>query len=270
LLPLLDAAHARRPRPAIACSVRDILVGKSDPRRLRETVDIVKRYFDRILVHGDPRLVEFGATFAAADEIAERIGYTGYVVIPPAQTTDSLAGQGEVLVSAGGGAVGAPLLRAALAARPLTTLASAPWRVLTGHNLSEADFGALRATADSGITVERFRPDFQARLHSCRLSVSQAGYNTVMEILSAGARAVVVPFAEGGESEQPLRAELLSRRGLLTVVHPDRLNAASLAAAINHAAGRPAPHPSGIDMAGAENTAKAVADLLSATPHAAN
>lgn len=262
LLPLLDAARRRCPRPIIACSVRDILVGKNDPRRLAEVVDIVRRYFDRVLVHGDPRLIEFGTTFTAADEITDRLTYTGYVVTPARARAASSAGQGEVLVSAGGGAVGGPLLRTALAARALTSLATAPWRLITGHNLPDEIFAELRAAAPAGVTVERFRPDFQACLRNCRLSVSQAGYNTVMEILAAGTRAVVVPFAEGGESEQPLRARLLAERGLLTVADPSHLDPRTLADAIDQVMQQPVPILDGIAMDGARRTARAIAELL--------
>jgi predicted glycosyltransferase len=261
LLPLLEAAAGRRPRPAILCSVRDILVGKNDPQRTAEVVDIVRQYFDTVLVHGDPELIGFGATFAAADRIADRLRYTGYVVgdaLPAARA----AQKGEILISAGGGAVGGPLLRAAVGARRLTRVAQQPWRIVTGLNLPDSEFAALRsALADSDVVLERFRSDFQGLLQGCRLSVSQAGYNTVMELLAAGTRAVVVPFADGGETEQPVRARLLAERGLLTVVEPDGLTPQSLAAAIDAADQAPRPTVS-FKMSGTDGTAGAVIETI--------
>src|SRR5215468_144180 len=106
--PLLEAAAAQRPGPAVLCSVRDILVSKSDPQRTAEIVDIIRRHFDLVLVHGDPRLIEFGATFAGADAIATQLRYTGYVIGEAPPIADNPVGTGEILVSAGGGAVGAP------------------------------------------------------------------------------------------------------------------------------------------------------------------
>jgi predicted glycosyltransferase len=170
------------------------------------------------------------------------------------------------VVSAGGGAVGAPLLRAAIAARPLTGVADQPWRLIAGPNLPEADFQALAATAGSNVSLERFRADFQTLLRNCRLSVSQAGYNTVMELLAAGARAVVVPFAEGGETEQPVRARLLADRGLLTVVAPETLTPASLAAGID-AADRGARPAVSFDMSGADGTARAIIGAIERQKH---
>jgi len=266
LRPLLDAAAARRPRPIILCSVRDILVSRNDPQRTAEIVDIIRRRFDLVLVHGDPRLIEFGATFAAADEIAAQLRYTGYVVGESPAISSGRTGAGEILVSAGGGAVGAPLLRAAIGARPLTRVADQPWRLITGPNLPEQDFLKLTASASANVTIERFRGDFQTLLRNCRLSVSQAGYNTVMELLTAGTRAVVVPFAEGGETEQPVRARLLADRGLLTVVAPETLTAESLAAGID-AADCSARPTAALNMAGADGTAHAIIDAIEQQRH---
>jgi predicted glycosyltransferase len=233
LLPLLEAAAQRRDRPLIACSVRDILVDKGRPDRVAEAVEIVRQRIDLVLVHGDPRLVTFDRTFAGAPAIADRLRYTGYVVERPVAAAPADRMRGEILVSAGGGAVGAPLLTAALAARPLSRFRDRPWRLITGRNLPDGDAEILRRAAAPDISVETFRPDFTSLLQSCLLSVSQGGYNTVMELIAARCPAVIVPFAEGAESEQSLRAALLAERGVLGVLAPTELTAQNLAAAID-------------------------------------
>jgi len=232
LEPLLDRALARRPRPVTACSVRDIVVRKDDPARHARVAEVVRRRFDLVLVHGDPRLVPFEASFPAAGRIADRIRYTGYVAPPESEAEPpSDDGCGEVIVSVGGGAVGAGLLRTALAARPLSPLADAPWRLLCGPDLPAGTAEELRAAAPAGVTVEPARPDFPALLRRCRLSISQAGYNTVMDVLAAGCPAVLVPFAAGAETEQTDRARLLADRGLAHMVAEHDLSPAGLARA---------------------------------------
>jgi len=258
LLPLLDAARARGVPTAV--SLRDILVAKNRPDRVSETVARVKSRIDRVLVHGDPRLVGLEATFPAAAEIAGQLVYTGYVADPAAPVPDGGEGE-EILVSAGGGAVGGPLLRAALAARPLTSVAGAPWRLIAGPNLPEAELAELRAAAPEGVAIERFRQDFPTLLARSRLSISQAGYNTVMDILAVGARSLVLPFAEGAESEQGLRARLLAERGLLSVVDPPA-EPARLAAAIDAALARPRPRPKAFNLDGAAQTARHLARMI--------
>jgi predicted glycosyltransferase len=270
LLPLLDAATgaARRPfagaarRPAIACSVRDVLGAQKSEARQAETLALVERYFDRVLVHGDPRVIAFDRTFSGAGRMASKIEYTGYVV-DAAQPSDSNAGKDEVIVSAGGGAVGVALLEAAIRAKPLTALRERKWRVLAGNNLPLADFQKLAALAagGTGIELERSRPDFTALLANCALSVSQAGYNTLMETIRAGARAVVVPFAGGHETEQTLRARCFAERGLLELVEESALTPATLAAAVDRAACKPAAVPGGIDLEGAQRSAASIMQM---------
>jgi len=247
LLPLLEVAKGKA---LIVCSVRDLLQPR--PAREGEVLECFEHYFDHLLVHGDPRVAGFERSFQNAALLRERVHYTGYVAEGIPQD-ESNAGSGEVLVSAGGGAVGARLLDAALQARPLCALRAKTWRILAGLNFQGLE--ALQARAGDGVVVERFRNDFTLRLRNCVLSVSQAGYNTVVETLQARARAVLVPFAAGGEVEQTARARLLEERGLVQVVEEAQLSPATLAAAIDRAAAAPRPAPGAVDLGGAQASA---------------
>jgi len=106
--------------------------------------------------------------------------------------------------------------------------------------------------------VERSRSDFPALLRSSSLSVSQAGYNTLMEVLDARARAVVVPFSGAAETEQALRAGALAERGRVEVVTEEDLSPESLAAAVDRAMRRPAPEELNIALNGAQRSAALV------------
>ena len=204
-------------------------------------------------MHGDPSLIALEASFARASEIADRLIYTGYVTAPQAPIdAEETAGVGEVLVSAGGGAVGGALLRAALGARRLGCLADARWRLLAGPNLPAKEFAALHAICRTAYIVERYRSDFSQMLRRCRVSVSQAGYNTVLEVIAAGVPSVLVPFAEMQETEQTLRAERLAACGVVEMLAPTALSPERLGDAIERAVAR---HParSKLDMGGAQS-----------------
>ncbi len=243
LIPLLEAARQRRPQPFVVSSIRDVLNPQSEPEKTTWILDTARRYLDKVLVHGDSTFLTLEHSFPEASEIAELLDYTGYIAPPAPAGCGKGEGSGEVLVSTGGGAVAGPLIAAALEARALSPLAEIPWRILAGQNLPDADFARFRSKAPPGILVERARPDFTALLARCRLSISQAGYNTVMDLLAAGRPALVVPFAAGDEREQGLRAEALAARGLLTLVEETGLDGARLAAGVARALATPKPGP---------------------------
>jgi predicted glycosyltransferase len=263
LEPLIAAARARRPRALVLCSLRDIVVAPEDAKRRHEIVARVRAEFDAVLVHGDPKLIPLEASFSLAPEIADRLVYTGYVapLDPPYEDAAAAPGAAEVLVSAGGGAVGGELLRAALAARRQGCLAATGWRFLTGPNLPAAELAVLTAELPKGVAVERYRADFPRLLRRCRVSVSQAGYNTVLDILAAGIPAVLVPFAEMAETEQTLRAERLAACGVVEMVASAELAPDRLVAAIERALVR-RPATLAVDTTGARRTALAIGDML--------
>ena len=173
-------------------------------------------------------------------------------------------------MSAGGGAFGAALLETALRARPRTALAARVWRVRAGVDPAPERIEALRAlAARSGggrVIVEPNQPDFRARLRRCLLSVSQAGYNTLLETLQAKARAVMVPYVGRKETEQTLRARLLAERGAIDLVEEAALAPDTLAAAIDHAVQRPRGPAVAIDMNGAQRSAALLAQWTAALP----
>jgi predicted glycosyltransferase len=260
LVRLLEVAAAFRPKPWILGSVRDILVEKSGHERYAWMRDMVLTHYDRILVHTDPRLVPFGLTFPHVESIASRLVNTGYITSFAAPARFN--GQPEVIVSTGGGRVGAKLLQSAIGARPHTRLAKAPWRLIAGINANANGFEALRAELPKGISIDHYRRDFPALLANSLLSVSQAGYNTVVEALRFGRRMVLVPFETATETEQRVRAERLGSLGLAQTVREATLTPSGLAKAIDAALELPEPKPAAFDLDGMARTVQLVRELV--------
>ena len=123
---------------------------------------------------------------------------------------------------------------------------------------------ALAAELGPKVIVEMDRPDFSILLSNAALSISQGGYNTVMEILEAGVGSVVVPYAEGNETEQTLRAQQLALATNLEVLSEAALSPQSLANAIDRALKNPAPHNTALNTDGANSSATMVASWAKA------
>lgn len=271
LLPLLKAARAMRRRghgPRVVCSLRDILVAARPDQQHHDdrAAWICRRWFDAVLVHADPRLARLEETFRPRRPLATPVHYTGFVV--PERNRAGFAHRpgprAPILVSAGGGIVGAPLFRAALDAHALLPRATRPrLEIVAGPFLPEADWVALRAAAAGrdDVDVLRVVPDLAGRMSTAAASLSQCGYNTAMDIVAAGVPALVVPYAEGREDEQRNRAVRMAALGLLRNLDPQRLDAATLAAELQLTL-QFRPRANGLDIDGATRTAAMLGSLL--------
>ncbi len=250
LHPLLQAA---RGRARLVASVRDILQARAKPGRDDETVQVVRDHYACVLVHGDPAFAALQDTFPLAGQIADRVVHTGLVTPePPVPSAERF----DVVVSAGGGAVAGALVRAALGAAELRP---GRWLVITGPNMPETAYAALQAP---GVQISRFRTDFAGLLASAKVSVSQAGYNTVGDLLVAGTRAVLVPYAAGHETEQTERAQRLAAAGRAIVVAEADLTPVDLALAIDAAEQGPDPATLPLPMTdGARRSAEVIAAM---------
>lgn len=229
LLELCRALHEQQPRPLIACSIRDILQRGRKPERVAETVEHVHRWLDHVLVHADPEFISLEQSFERYNEIESKVVYTGFVSQTHSRFSDwQGAESNEVLVSAGGGAGGQLLYQLCLDAARLTQ-GELSWRILVGAGLDDMTMDKLKARAPQDVTVERARSDFPKLLRGCAVSISQAGYNTTMDLVSCGCPAIVIPFEEGGETEQRDRALRLDELGIAKSVRLKGLSPDGLA-----------------------------------------
>jgi predicted glycosyltransferase len=122
--------------------------------------------------------------------------------------------------------------------------------------MPEETYNSLQtlAAASGNVRLSRYTPDLAAVLKRAELSVSMGGYNTVMDILSAGVRALVYPVTSNGDQEQSVRAEKLARMGVLDLIGPEELAPEKLAQKLG-AALRNEPTRLALNRGGAANSA---------------
>jgi predicted glycosyltransferase len=260
LLALLEACRQMPTRPFVACSIRDILQPAAKPGRTRETLATLAAFFDLVLAHGDPAFVALDASFPDAGRLPCTLAYTGLVAGPPPPAP---AERFDVVVSAGGGAAMGRLALTALEARPGSALDDARWCVVTGPNAPPETVAGLERRLRAGDALARFRADLPSLLAHARLSVSQAGYNTVGDLLHGDAAMVLVPFAHGAEREQSIRAGRLAERGYAAAVPESSLSREALREAMAAALTLPR-RPSFLRLDGATATAAILDARLSA------
>lgn len=266
LLPLLEAASANRPKPVIVASIRDVLVAKRQKKKEQWMAETARRFYDRVIIHGDPSLITLDQTFPFVEQLDNLLFYSGYIAPMDEGAKPPIAGRSnDIVVSAGGGAVAGSLYSAALSAIEPARIEASRWRFLVGPDMPQGERQqaiARASTMTANVMIEPAAPDLAACLADARLSISQAGYNTIMDILRSGIRALVVPFAAGGESEQTIRARALAERGRLNWLdEKDAGSPTRFAKAIRTALDQPEPDPVPLAMNGAEKAADHIVNL---------
>jgi predicted glycosyltransferase len=250
LMALLGEARREASRPKIVSSVRDVLQRPRKDARATAMVERARALYDAVIVHGDPGVLRLEQSFAEAAAIADRCVYTGYICAEMPHRTEM---RREILVSTGGGAAGGALIAAALAARPYCT-SRGPWTLVTGP------LTQVPAPVD-GVTMLKSLPDFRARLANAAVSISQAGYNTLIESVKARTPSIVVPFETEREQEQLKRARAFVELGLVRMLRARDLDPKALARMIDATADS-VPPTARVDFDGALGTVRAIKSVL--------
>ena len=211
--------------------------------------DVLETVYDRILVYGERDVYDVAREYGFSPRVAAKTCHVGYLRKHrgqrPREAVHAELGLRShrllVVVTAGGGEDGFHLLRAALEAiRRAPRASSFDCLLVAGPLMPAAERCRLRELA-AGVPSARL-VDFVPSLADCIAAadgvVSMGGYNTISEILSFERPALVVPRV-APRREQLIRAELLSRRGLVRVLHPAELTPGRLLAEMTELLERP-------------------------------
>jgi len=266
ILPLLQAA--RETRALVVCSLRDILVSREDNEEFNDrAASWANEFFDVVLIHSDPSFARFEESFHSNVPLQVPVKYTGFVVPVSAPAAPQESKRKRIVVSAGGGIAGEPLLRTAIEALDyLQDDRSVEMKVIAGPFLSDESWRALRSLAHgrNRLRLVRQVSDLCSELCGAAVSISQAGYNTCLDVLRARVPAILVPFAKEGEDEQRKRASRLQDLGAVRMLEQNELTPARLAAEIRESMKSKFATPA-LDLNGAENAAALIQSMTAMT-----
>ena len=268
ILPLLHAARAKETRALVVCSLRDILVSRSGNQQEHDdrAAAWANEFFDVVLIHSDPSFARFEESFHSNVPLQVPIKYTGFVVPTSAPASTLEIRPKRIVVSAGGGIAGEPLLRLAIEAHEyLQEDPEIEMKVIAGPFLSEESWRALRVLARNRKQLRLVRqvPDLCGELGGAAVSISQAGYNTCLDVLRAKVPSILIPFAKEDEDEQRRRALRLQDLGAVKVIEQKDLTAEQLAAEIRPLMNSRLTTPA-LDLNGAENSATLIESMTAA------
>jgi predicted glycosyltransferase len=186
--------------------------------RNRGLFDRIPEYFDRVLVYGQPDLLDPVHEYRFPEPLARITSYCGYIVSPAdkvGSVVQPYAARPRVLATAGDGDEGFAVLEAFVRAA-----ADSSWQatVVAGSHCPQDQRALLRAhAAEAGVTYRRFVPGLPSEFGSLDALVCTGGYNTLAEAAAGGVPTVCIPRADPSE-DQLIRARAFESRGLLRVL----------------------------------------------------
>ena len=267
LVPLIE--RARFYGAKIVCSLRDIVVTKQDQERHEMKIcTLMNRYFDLLLVHGDPTFMPLERSFSRTRDLDCPVYYTGYIVQEQRQKPVEEEGQPPlpyplILVSVGGGRFGHELLNGvAQASKFLEERIPHQIQMFTGPFSPDDVFERMKAIASQqdNLSVQRYTPNLLQYMQSADLSISMAGYNTTMNVLTTGVRSLLLPFTGNNDQEQTIRSQRLEELGIVSVIRPEDLDPERFAQRVINVLDK-APSPMAFDLDGVKNTAEIVKEF---------
>ncbi|MBW4464018.1 MAG: glycosyl transferase [Pegethrix bostrychoides GSE-TBD4-15B] len=264
LIPLMECAKAANTK--VVCSLRDIVVTKQDRVKHEEKIcRLMNQYFDLLLIHGDPKFMPLETSFSRVSDLNCQVHYTGYVA---QQESDQPGLQPPsrplILTSVGGGRFGHELLDCvAETSALLEDQIQHQICMFTGPFAPDALHERLCQIANQrrNLIVERFTPHLLQYMRQADLSISMAGYNTTMNVLTTGVRSMLLPFMGNDDQEQRMRSERLEELGIVNVIRQEELQPDRFAQKVI-ACLQQTPSPVTFDMQGVIKTAQLVKAIV--------
>jgi predicted glycosyltransferase len=230
LVPILQMLKTCKNRPKIILGLRDILDAPEVTRMLwkQEGIyDVIKMYYDRVLIYGCRDFFDTANHYGLNDGIAEKVKYCGYLAPQHHASSEWLLrkepqGKTEkrILVIAGGGYDAYPMMRLSIdALRNVYKKTSARAIFITGPLMKPEEQNLIKQRAE-GLPFRIMKSgDTLDYLRSSDLIITMGGYNTLIDSLSFRKNIIVIP-RKGPSKEQRIRAELFSKSGFITALNP--------------------------------------------------
>ncbi|MGR8952761.1 MAG: glycosyltransferase family protein [Gammaproteobacteria bacterium] len=279
LLPALRYIKANLPRTKIVLGMRDI---EDHPDFVRAEwgkagiTTLLEKTYDAILLYGERDIYDPILEYGLSQRIEKKMTPCGYIgrnelVASSKRIRRKLCLRTEhlVLVTPGGGDDGYAILENYIKMLTIKFSTRRPKfdsLIVTGPLMDANKRRKLQEQADGldlALTITDFTPNLYAYLNAADLVVSMGGYNTVVELLSANQRGIVIPRVTP-RLEQFIRAERLAAKGLIEMIHPAQLNPDDLYKAIKKSLQRPRPPRSkdaGIKLNGVVNVSNVIEQL---------
>ena len=251
----------------IVSSVRDIIDSSNGGKRDGYICEIINKWFDLILVHGDLQFKGLSHSFSKINEIKVKIIHTGYIV-RKIQKKTSQKKSILILVAVAGGRMGTELLDAAINSH-ITIRNKIKHRLVLFSGAFQEDLikinKKISVINSSEIELHEFNSQtYLNYLSEATLVLSLGGYNSIIESLSLKKQMLVYKRGfKGGNEEQDLRIDFFEKNGNLNVITSNDLAADKLSELILQKITETKQSHIELDFNGIKNSKQALINLIS-------
>ncbi len=197
----------------------------------------VDKFYDQILVVGMPEVFDICREYQFPQAVAQKVRYCGYLRKEPGlksretrrQELQVKEPEQLVLVTPGGGEDGYQLVDTYLTGAAQLQAEAFRSLIICGSEMPAQQRDQLhqKAALNPKVKILDFTDDLMSYIDAADVVVCMSGYNTITEVLSLGKRTIAIPRIKPA-SEQLMRAEKMSKLGLLAMIHPNELTSQKL------------------------------------------
>jgi predicted glycosyltransferase len=256
---LIEQAKTINPAVKIVCSVRDVIATEKGTENDRRTINILNKYYDLLLVHGDEDLIPLERSFSFLNQLKIRRLSTGYVVDSALEKNKKR--KKTIVVSVAGGRIGRELKDAVV--RSFIKIKNK-----IDHDLLVFD-GAFNSENNHGNSEKRIsylkfdRAVFLKELSRSDISISLGGYNTTAESIFAGNKVLIYKRKFFGDNfEQEIRISTLENLGLITSMDSEQLKTEKLAALLLEVSNKKVQNGINVNFNGVSATVREINNLM--------
>jgi predicted glycosyltransferase len=232
VIELIKEVKKSNPLSKVVSSVRDIIESNGGGEKDEYISELINKWYDLILVHGDERMADLTFSFSKVAKVAVPIFHTGYIVreIPNKEIS---ADYPLVLVSVAAGRLGNELLDAIIDSH-LLIKEKIKHKLVLFSGAFQKDFSSLKdkvySIASLDINIHCFDGnEYLKYLSNASLVISLGGYNSIIESIAAKKTMLVYQRGFSGvNKEQDLRITLFEKYGSLSILKPEDLDKESL------------------------------------------
>lgn len=259
LIPWLEFIKEYNPKIKIISSIRDIIDNGLIEQHHNFVIDCLDRFYDSIFIHAEAKFIP-NLNFVIQNYKRIPIKYTGYIS-NNSHLEHITTPTPYILVSMGGGRTGQKIIESII---KVSNSFDYDFLVFSGPYAKSYQINDLLNKHDAkNVIIASFSNSIRSYMNNASLSISQAGYNTMMNILSLGTPGIVIPHkVYKTDEEQYSRAKSLERIGNFSIINEEEMTEELLYVEISKGLNKNKKSASGINLNGAYHSTDYIRNML--------